>query len=74
MGDDLSIQRHGTSTRQLRFPSHLFVHPSFNVRTYDADLAVIRVSNPFTQTATLRPFPRAFVTPTDDLNCNLAGW
>jgi Trypsin len=74
MGDDTSIQRWGSPSRQLRFASHLFVHPSFNVRTYDADLAVVRVSNPFSQTANLRPQPRAFTTPIDNLNCNLAGW
>jgi hypothetical protein len=74
MGDDTSIQRWGNERRQIRFPSHLFIHPSFNVITYDADIAVVRVSVPFIQTSSLRALPRSFSTPPDDLNCNLAGW
>lgn len=74
MGDDLSIQRWGSPTRQIRVASHLFVHPSFNVRTYDADIAVIRVTVPFMQTASLRALPRSFSTPFDNINCNLGGW
>ena len=74
MGDDTSIQRFGSSSRQIRFASHIFVHPDFNLRTYIADIAVIRVSTAFTQTATLAPLQRTFFTPADNTNCNLAGW
>lgn len=74
MGDDLSIQRWGSHTRQIRTATHLFVHPSFNVRTYSADIAVVRTLTPFVQTPTLRAVPRSFNTPFDNLNCNLAGW
>ena len=74
MGDDVSIQRHGAATRQVRFASHIFVHPSFNIDTYGSDIAVIRVSQSFQQTGTLRAFPRSFSTPPDGVNCNLAGW
>lgn len=74
MGDDTSIQRWGSDRRQIRFASHFFVHPSFNPWTYDADIAVIRVSVPFTQSPTFRAVPRSLATPPDDLRCQLAGW
>jgi len=74
MGDDTSIQRWGSGSRQIRFPSHLFVHPAFSLRTYSSDIAVIRTSSPFTRTQTLNFLPRVFFTPSDDEFCNLAGW
>lgn len=74
MGDDLSIQRWGADSRQIRFASHLFVHPSFGVRTFNADIAVVRTSVPFTTTNTLRALPRSFTTPMETLSCNLGGW
>lgn len=74
MGDDVSIQRHGQHTRQIRFPSHLFLHPSFDVISYTADIAVARVSVPFQTTRTLRPLPRSFSSFPDGLPCQLAGW
>jgi hypothetical protein len=74
IGDDVSIQRHGSHTRQIRFPSHLFLHPSFNVISYNADIAVIRISVPFVTTNTLRPVSRAFSSFPDGLPCRLAGW
>lgn len=54
--------------------SHIFAHPSYNTWTYDADIAVIRLSVPFTQTSTFRPIPRSFSTPFDNQECQLAGW
>lgn len=74
MADDTSIQTHGAATRQIRFPSHFFLHPSFDVVTYTADIAVVRTSVAFAQTTTLRPLPRSFNTPMERLSCNLAGW
>lgn len=74
MGDDLSIQRWGSDVRQTRFATHLFVHPSFNVQTYSADIALIRAASPFMRTANFHPLPRSFSTPLDAMNCNLAGW
>lgn len=74
MGDDLSVQRHGAPSRQIRWASHLFAHPEFDLVTYAADIGVIRVTSPFIQTTTLRPVPRSIHTPADNMNCNLAGW
>ncbi|CRK90510.1 CLUMA_CG004118, isoform A [Clunio marinus] len=74
MGDDLSIQRWGSGSRQLRFASHIFAHPSFDMRTYQNDIGVVRASVIFIQTTTLQAMPRSFTTPVDNVNCNLAGW
>lgn len=54
--------------------SHIFAHPSYNTWTFDADIAVIRLSVPFTQTNTFRPIPLSFSTPFDNQECQLAGW
>ncbi|CAO1438468.1 unnamed protein product [Diamesa hyperborea] len=74
IGDDISIQRWGSDKRQIRFVTHIFAHPSYNTWTFDADIAVIRLSVPFIQTSTFRPIPRSFSTPFDNQECQLAGW
>ena len=75
MGDDLTILMRGASTRrQIRFASHLFVHPNFNIDTYANDIGVIRTSVPFYQTPTFRAIPRSITTPADNQLCHLAGW
>lgn len=74
MGDDISIQRHGSGTRQLRLPSHLFLHPSFDIVTYTADIAVVRLEVPFQQTGTLRHVQRMFRSPIEGTTCRLGGW
>lgn len=75
MANDLSIdQRNAHSNRQIRFPSHFFVHPEFNAETFANDIAVIRTSVPFYRTPTLHAFPRAIETPQVGDVCALAGW
>lgn len=44
MGDDLLITRQGSSSRQVRLVSHIFVHTGYNAITFVNDIAVIRVS------------------------------
>lgn len=74
MGDDLSIENRAASSRQIRFATHLFVHPNYDVDTLANDIAVVRVSVAFTQTLSLRPMPRATSTPTPNQVCHLGGW
>lgn len=75
MANDLSIEQRGASAdRQIRFPSHFFVHPEFHAETFANDIAVIRVTVPFYRTPTLHAFPRAIRTPDDGESCTLAGW
>jgi hypothetical protein len=74
MGDDLSIESRATPQRQIRYATHIFAHPMYNVDTLANDIAVVRVSVPFMQTPTLRPMPRAQATPEDSQICHLAGW
>lgn len=74
MGDDTSIQRNSFGPRQIRFPSHLFLHPSFDVVSYNADIAVVRLERAFQQSQTLRHVPRAFRSPIEGNECQLAGW
>lgn len=75
MADDLSIlSRNPAPSRQIRFATHIFVHPGYDDFTYANDIAIVRVSVPFTQTATLRAVPRSTFTPPDNQACHLAGW
>lgn len=43
MGDDLLITRQGSSSRQVRYVSHIFVHTGYNAKSFINDIAVIRV-------------------------------
>lgn len=75
MANDLSIeQRNASPNRQIRHPSHFFVHPEFNAETFASDIAVIRASVAFYRTPTLNPLPRALETPRVGEICWLAGW
>ncbi len=75
MANDLTIERRGASPhRQVRFPSHLFVHPGYDLFTFANDIAVVRASVPFYNVPQLFPLPRSISTPPDNQICYLAGW
>lgn len=75
MANDLSIENRGASpARQIRFPTHIFVHPEYNLDTFANDIAVIRVSVAFYHVPQLFPLPRSISTPADNEVCYLAGW
>ena len=50
------------------------MHVEFNPWTFINDIAVVRVSVPFVQTAHLRTIPRSLNAPADHSRCQLAGW
>lgn len=74
MGDDLSIESRASPQRQIRYVTHIFAHPSYNVDTLENDIAVLRSSVPFIQTPNFRPMPRAQAIPGVNQVCHLAGW
>jgi hypothetical protein len=75
MADDLSIQsRDASNNRQIRFVTHIFIHPDYDDWTFANDIGVVRASVPFYSTPTLRPLPRSPQTPADNEACQLAGW
>lgn len=43
MGDELSIGTSTNSQRQIREVSVIFLHPTYNMWTFENDIAVIRV-------------------------------
>lgn len=74
MGDDLSILSAGSSSRQIRLISHIFVHVGYNIQSMRNDIAVIRLSQPFRPTNTFHPVPMANRTPPTQTLCHVAGW
>lgn len=75
MGDDLTISVvSGNQNRQLRQATHVFVHPEYNLYTYDHNVAVIRTQLPFTATATFNPVTRPADSPAANTPCTVAGW
>lgn len=75
MGDDLTISIiSGNPNRQLRSASHVFVHPEFNLQTLDHNVAVIRTTLPYTESATFRPVDRPADSPIVNMQCSVAGW
>lgn len=75
MGDDLSISvQTGNQNRQLRSASHVFVHPEYNLYTYDHNVAVVRVSLSFSASTTFNPVSRPQDSPPANTQCAIAGW
>lgn len=75
MGDDLTISViSGNPNRQLREASHVFVHPEYNLYTYDHNIAVVRTNLPFTISATFGTSLRALDPPAVNTQCRVAGW
>lgn len=75
MGDDLTISvTSANPNRQLREATHVFVHPEYNLYTYDHNVAVIRTNLPYTITATFNPVDRSADSPPIGTQCSVAGW
>ena len=74
MANDLSITRISSASRQIRFPTHIFIHPQYDLWNIRNDIAMIRVSVPFRQTSTLWPLQKATTLPQPWTKCSLAGW
>lgn len=75
IGDDLSISViSGNTNRQIRNPTHVFVHPEYNLNTRDKDIAILRVNVSYSASPTFNPVPRAQDPPTADIQCSVAGW
>uniref|UniRef100_A0A182NJ07 Peptidase S1 domain-containing protein n=1 Tax=Anopheles dirus TaxID=7168 RepID=A0A182NJ07_9DIPT len=61
--------------RQTRRVSHIFVHPQFNIRTLEHDVAVLRLDQPFvlpSNTINLANRTRRIVP--NGVTCQFAGW
>lgn len=61
--------------RQTRKVSHIFVHPQFNIRTLENDVAVLRLDRPYdlpSNTINLANRTRRIVP--NGANCQFAGW
>ncbi|XP_055301714.1 trypsin eta-like [Sitodiplosis mosellana] len=74
MGDDLTVTLHGNETRQRRKIVHFVPHPEFSRETFQNDIAVIRVDEPFKVTETFGPMHRSNSTPTKGIRCTVVGW
>lgn len=75
MGGDLTISVISVNpNRQLRAPSHVFVHPAYNLYTYDHNVAVIRTDLPYALTITFGPVQRVMDSPAVNSLCRVAGW
>jgi trypsin len=66
MGDDVSITPVASRSRQIRFASHIFVHPRYSSWTMANDIAVVRVSVQFTRTTTFQPLNMNQHSPVPD--------
>lgn len=73
MGDDLSITKNASLTRQVRNVIHVFLHPEYN--HYDAanDIAILKTGR-FRETNTLKAASITFDSPQQGKVCHLAGW
>lgn len=74
MGGDLVVSRTGYTTRQIRLPSRIFVHPYYKHATLENDVAVLRMSVPFYVTNLFGPITRSAATPVYYKKCMVAGW
>ncbi|XP_059620668.1 trypsin-like [Phlebotomus argentipes] len=76
MAGDVSIVRNDAApTREVRFLSHIFVHPDYDIATMENDIAVLRLSLPFRlQQGVVSPQPLSRSIPAVGTVCNLAGW
>jgi len=74
MGDDLSVSFGGSETRQLRKVMHFVPHPEFSRETFQNDIAVIRVDEPFSVTENFGPMHRSTSTPKEGTRCTVVGW
>lgn len=75
MGDDLTISEVSENlNRQLRNASHVFVHPEYNLFTYDHNVAVIRTDLPYTISTTFGTVLRSLDSPQVNQICRVAGW
>lgn len=68
------VSRTGYTTRQIRLPSRIFVHPYYKHATLENDVAVLRVSVPFYVTNLFGPVARSAATPVYYKKCMVAGW
>lgn len=71
MGDDISVTRNASRSRQTRQVLQIFVHPHYNRDTFENDIAIIRVRQQFQQTSTFSPMRRAFTRPIDNTTCRV---
>lgn len=74
MGNSLTVPPQITLSNQTRDATHVFVHPNYNADTMMNDVAVIRVSPPFTFTSTFYAAARIQSKPPTNYNCSVAGW
>lgn len=74
MAGDISITGNPGRHRVFRIVSHIFVHTAYDSHTMENDIAVLRVSMPFTSDSVLYPEPIALGVPTTGTKCHLAGW
>lgn len=74
MGDDISILSAGSTLRQERRITHIFVHTNFSLSTMLNDVAVVRVGTRFQTTQTFRAVELAAVSPPAGTTCQVAGW
>lgn len=73
MGDDLSITKNASATRQIRNAIHVFLHPSYNHFEAANDIAILKTHR-FTETNTFKPASITFDPPKEGNVCQLAGW
>lgn len=73
MGDDLSITKNASSTRQVRNVIHVFRHPDYNHYEAANDIAILKTGI-FKETDTLRPASITSGSPRQGTVCRLAGW
>ncbi|XP_037026767.1 trypsin-2-like [Bradysia coprophila] len=74
MGNSLTVPPQISLSNQTRDATHVFVHPYYNSNTMANDVAVIRVSPPFTFNTTIRSATRTPSRPPSNSNCSVAGW
>lgn len=73
MGDDLTITKNASSTRQIREVKYIFRHPEYNHWEALNDIAIVKVEA-FTETSTLSIASLSVVSPKNNDPCTLAGW
>lgn len=75
MAGDISITTNAGPFRAHRIVSHIFVHLGYDAHTMANDVAVLRVSMPFTPTDGVLATDRmALGVPVTGTSCTLAGW
>lgn len=73
MGDDLSINKHASSSRQVRDVVRVFLHPDYNHYEAANDIAILKTSM-FSETNTLKAASITFDSPEQGNICRLCGW